>query len=75
MSPSISHHDPSCKGVLTQRVFDMAGEMCRQCYRDSLLAQAELPHFGEAIDREVHLCNPTSHGCKSGLAGSKIPRI
>lgn len=40
-------------GVLTQRAFDMAGEMLRQCYRDWFLAQTELPHFGEAIDKEV----------------------
>jgi hypothetical protein len=41
------------KGVLTQRAFDMAGEMLRQCYGDWFLAQAQLPHFGEVIDREV----------------------
>ncbi|CZR54145.1 related to pentalenene synthase [Phialocephala subalpina] len=41
------------KGVLTQRAFDMAAEMLKQCHRDWFLAQAELPHFGEAVDREV----------------------
>jgi hypothetical protein len=41
------------KGVLTQRAFDMAGEMLKQCYREWFLARAELPSFGEAVDREV----------------------
>lgn len=40
-------------GIMTQRAFDMAGEMLKECYREWFLAQAEIPSFGEALDLEV----------------------
>lgn len=41
------------KGVSEQQAFDALGEMVNQLYKEWYLALAEMPAWGEQVDREV----------------------